>query len=127
MTPYGLAILMTLATGFLPWSYVFEGLGNPAKAKRLPLILGLGFVVFSTLVYAMLLVRFAPDGRGWPMIVFLTVSMQIGSIALGGVAWSITGQGLARRFLDAPLIGLLIALVCSLLALALGLIFTPST
>lgn len=127
MTPYGFAILATVLTGFLPWSYVFEALGKLTSAPRLPLLLALGFVGVSTLTYILMLIQYAPDGRGWMMIAFLALTMHMTSIALGGLIWAMAGLRQARRFLDRPHIFLFLALASSLAALGLGLIFIPES
>ena len=126
MTPYGISLLATMALGFLPWSYLFEGLGRIRSAARLPLIVSLIFVVLSSALYAQMLMRFGPDGRGWAMIIFLATTIQIGSIAVGGMFWSIVGQGAARRFLRTPLPLLLLTLVVALFTLYFSLTFTPA-
>ena len=124
MTPYGISLLVTMALGFLPWSFLIEALGNLRQAARLPLVLALCFVVFSSVLYAQMLGQFGPQGRGGAMILFLTVTIQIGSVALGGMAWSILGQNLARRFLTTPLPLLLLALAAALFTLYFNLTFT---
>ena len=127
MTPYGLALLGTLLLGSLPWSYAFEAFGNLGQAAKHPLGLALGFLFLSTGVYTLMLSQFAPDGRGWLMIAFLTLTLHALSIAVAGLCWSIFGQGAARRFLTQPTPFLYAALACALLSLGLGLTFTPST
>jgi len=125
MTPYGLSLLAVMATGFLPWSYLFEGLGKLRQGPTLPLCIAALTVALATYLYADMLVRFAPEGRGWPMLTFLTASIHVCAIALGGLLWTILGPGLARRFLNTPLALLLAALALALLALVLSLTFTP--
>lgn len=123
MTGYGWALLLTMGLGFLPWSYVFERGSTWRQGPHAPLIAAALFLGVSTFVYADMLVRFAPEGRGWGMIGFLTLSIQVGSIAVGGLLWSVLGPRLARRFLDAPSIFLTLALAAALLTLAFSLTF----
>ena len=125
MTEYGWSLLLTMGLGFLPWSYLFERGRDWQKGPYAPLIIASLFVVLSTYLYADMLLRFGPEGRGAGMIAFLTVSIQVGSIAVGGLLWSVLGQRSARRFLDAPFILLTLSLAAALLTLFFSLNFTP--
>ena len=123
MTAYGWALLMTMGLGFFPWSYIFERSSTWYRGPHAPFIVAALFLGVSTYVYADMLTRFAPDGRGWGMISFLTLSIQVGSIAVGGLLWSVLGPRMARRFLDAPFIFLTLALAAALLALSFSFTF----
>ncbi|MEM8648824.1 MAG: hypothetical protein AAGF86_21150 [Pseudomonadota bacterium] len=126
MTPYGLSLLASMGLAFLPWSFLFEALGKVRVAPRIPLGLAAVTLLINTYLYAGMLIRFAPEGRGWVMITFLTLTIHVGTIALGGLVWAIIGQRAARGFLNAPLIFLILAFAATLCALVLSFTFTPT-
>lgn len=126
MSSYGVSLLLTMGLGVFAWSYAFEALGNVRAAARLPLSLSAIFLILSTTAYASMLASYAPEGRGWAMIAFLTGTIQLGIIAVSGIFWAIVGQTLARKFLNAPSYLLGIALISALASLLISFYYPPN-
>ena len=127
MTPYGISLLMVLATGFVGWTVSFGAMGRTVARRGLPTGLAIALILLDTVLYAYLLVSFAEAGRPAFMHGLQVIMFQVTAISLGAIIWAIIGQRALYGFLNAPLIFLLLALGLRLAALALGLTFDPTT